>query len=177
MLLLILSFLTLTPKEIKYNDNLVIQHFQSIVNQYRKENGLSEIRVDYSLKEFSESHCNYISYNKLTHGTGKLSLEERSKNLLGRYRFVGENLTPYTISKDFFYTDGNWNKIPELYSISIKLSEGIATEYDIAMGCFLRWKYSPSHNSLMLDKDSKWFYLSVNQTNRTELYFQLTCAG
>lgn len=169
--------MTLTPKETKYNDNLIIQNFQSIVNQYRKENGLNELVIDNTLKEFSENHCNYITSNKLSHGTGDFEFEKRVKPLLSKYRFIGENLASVTVAPNYYYVDKNYNFINEFYEISKKIAKGEETEYDIAMCCFLRWKYSPSHNSLLLSKETKWFYLSVNQTNRTELYFQFTSAG
>ena len=177
MFLLIISLFIISPKEKRYNDSLIIQNFQNIVNQYRRDNGLQELTIDFSLKEFSENQCNYITLNKLSHGTGEFSLEKRAKPLLGRYKFIGENLTSVTVIPNYYYVDSEYKPIEEFEKISKKISMGEETEYDIAMYCFLRWKYSPSHNSLLLDKESKWFYLSVNQTNRTKLYFQFTSAG
>ena len=148
--------------EPKYKDNSVLFHFERILNQYRIDNGRSPLVVDTILKKFTEERCKYISEVEYSHnGFDKI------KHLPFGFTIAGENITEAIIPLD---------KKPH-YSSNIKEIENImnkmamsTSNYDIAMYCFLKWIYSPSHNKLLLNPQTKRFYLSYDKS-RTRYYF------
>lgn len=147
-----------------HNDKPIMVCFQNIVNQYRMENKLNPMVIDSSLKIFTDNRCKHLSEIEYSHDGF-----EDIKSLPLKFTFAGENIAivrniPQN-NKPYYSSN-----IKEIGEIMNKMSMGKSTNYDIAMYCFLKWKYSPSHNQLLLSPETKRFYLSYDKS-RTCYYF------
>lgn len=161
LLLVPLLFGFTTPN---YNDNSILFHFEKIVNQYRIDNGKSTLKIEYSLKEFTEKRCRYLLDVEYSHDGF-----EKIKELPLGFTIAGENIAivrNIPVNNKPYYSAN----IKEIGDIMNKMAMGVATNYDIALYCFLKWKYSPSHNDLLLSPETKRFYLSYDKS-RTCYYF------
>jgi uncharacterized protein YkwD len=150
--------------EPKYKDNSILFHFGKILNQYRIDNGRNGLKIDYTLKNFTEERCKYLSEVEYSHNGF-----EKIKQLPFGFTVAGENIAivrniPQN-NKPYYSSN-----IKEIGDIMNKMAMGTSTDYDIAMYCFLKWKYSPSHNELLLNPETKRFYLSYDKS-RTCYYF------
>jgi uncharacterized protein YkwD len=164
-----LSFLLIIPvilgfNKTDYNDKSVIFYFERIVNQYRTENGLMKLDVDSTIKYFTEERCKELSQIEYSHsGFYKNKKEPLKFTIAGETIAIVRNIHPN--NKPYYSSN-----IKEIGDIMNKMATGQSTNYDIAMYCFLKWKYSPSHNDLLLSPETKRFYLSYDKS-RTCYYF------
>ena len=148
----------------KYNEKSIISHFEEILNEYRTTKGLCKISIDESIKEFTDERCSDI-IRDYSHNGFKEKVITRSF----KFTFAGENITTILNippnNKPYYSSN-----IKEIGDIMNKMAIGQSTNYDVAMYCFLKWKYSPSHNELLLSPETKRFYLSYDKS-RTSYYF------
>jgi uncharacterized protein YkwD len=140
------------------NDEPIIIHFEQILNEYRISNGLNPVKIDHSMKGFTDSRSKDLltdfSHNGFT---------ENIHSYISGFTYGGENIGKIFIpekndSKNWF---SNTKEIQEIFN---KMSSGTTTNYDIAKYCFLVWKRSESHNEQLLDGKIKRFYLSYQKT-------------
>lgn len=148
------------------NDVSIIVHFEQILNEYRYSNGLNPIVIDESIKEFTDYRSKNLVYDYSHNG-----FKEKIYSQNFSFRFAGENIAivrniPEN-RKPYYSSD-----IKEIGNIMNKMAIGTATNYDVALYCFLKWKNSKSHNELLLNHKIKRFYLSYDKS-RTLYYFCL----
>lgn len=135
-------------------------YFTKILNDYRQSNGLSNIKLNHKLKQFSDEHANYMaSIDKVTHGENEYSFHNRFKKHFTGYG--GENCSEILISKNLRSNFDNLNVV--LNKIT---TQGITNEL-FAQYTFLTWKNSKSHDKFLLDKDVTCFYLSYEKVKNT----------
>ena len=162
--LLLVSPIIFGFNEPEYNNNSVIYYFERIVNQYRVENGLHVLKVDSTIKYFTEQRCKELSQIEYSHsGFYKIKQEPLKFTIAGENIAIVRNILPN--NKPYYSSN-----IKEIGDIMNKMAMGQSTDYDIAMYCFLKWKHSPSHNKLLLSPETKRFYLSYDKS-RTSYYF------
>lgn len=140
------------------NDGPIIIHFEQVLNEYRISNGLNPVKIDHSMKEFTDLR----SKNLLTDFSHN-GFTENIHSYISGFTYGGENIAKIFIpekndSKNWF---SNMKEIQEIFN---KMSSGTTTNYDIAKYCFLAWKRSESHNEQLLDEKIKRFYLSYQKT-------------
>jgi uncharacterized protein YkwD len=159
-----LLFLLFGFKNPNNNDTQIIIHFEQILNEYRHSNGLNPIKIDHSMKEFTDLRSKELltdfSHNGFT---------ENIDSYISGFTCGGENIAKISIPKkdDLENWFSNMKEIQEIFN---KMSSGTTTDYDIAKYCFLVWKRSESHNEQLLDKKIKRFYLSY-QKIENDYYF------
>ena len=165
--------------KVEYNEKYVILHFKNIVNDYRKENGLPEIKIDENLRFFSDNRakCMKDDYSHSSDYELRKLLNPSSAGI----KFAGENIAnlnvPSQNNKPYYSSyDKNNNRLKDISDILNKFAIGDADEYDMAMYCFLTWKYSTDHNKLLLSKNIKWFYLSYEKS-KTIYHFAFISVG
>ena len=151
-------FLLVSFKSPNNNDVSIIVHFEKILNEYRYSNGLNPVKIDHSMKEFtdlrSKSLVTDYSHNGFT---------QNIHSYISDFTYGGENIVKINIPKKDGI--GNWfSSVKEIEEILNKMSMETLTDYDIAKYCFLKWKHSESHNELLVDKKIKRFYLSYQKT-------------
>ena len=151
-------FLLVSFKSPNNNDVSIIVHFEQILNEYRVSNGLNPVKIDHSMKEFtdlrSKSLVTDYSHNGFT---------QNIHSYISDFTYGGENIVKINIPKKDGI--GNWfSSVKEIEEILNKMSMETLTDYDIAKYCFLKWKHSESHNELLVDKKIKRFYLSYQKT-------------
>jgi hypothetical protein len=73
--------------EPKYKDNSILFHFGKILNQYRIDNGRNGLKIDYTLKNFTEERCKYLSEVEYSHNGF-----EKIKQLPFGFTVAGENI-------------------------------------------------------------------------------------
>ena len=139
-------FLLVSFKSPNNNDVSIIVHFEKILNEYRYSNGLNPVKIDHSMKEFTDLRS-YIS--NFTDGGENIAMVINAPN----------------DNKPYWSSD-----IEEVGKILNKMAMGTSTNYDVAMYCFLLWKNSKSHNDLLLNNNVKRFYLSYEKS-KTFYYF------
>ncbi len=160
-----------------YNEKSIILHFQDILNEYRIGNGLDRISLNESIKPLTDERSRdiIVNYNHLEDE----KLKEKVKSLPLKFTFAGENIAkvrnipsnkePYYVKK-YITTNECGDKIEEvrtdITNIMNKMAMGDATNYDIALYCFLEWKYSKDHNDLLLDNKIKRFHLSYEKSEK-----------
>lgn len=158
IIFILFLFLLTGFKNPNNNDGPIIIHFEQILNEYRISNGLNPIKIDPSMKEFtdlrSKNLLTYFSHNGFT---------ENIHSYISGFTYGGENIAKIFIpekndSKNWF---SNMKEIQEIFN---KMFSGTTTNYDIAKYCFLVWKRSESHNEQLLDEKVKRFYLSYQKT-------------
>ena len=176
MKFLLLSFLIsfnrpeVINNEYVLNKNEILNEFKTILNNYRKVNGLNELEIDYGLKLFCESHSKFMSINeKVTHGEGDNLFSKRALREFG-YVYGGENCAEIIVPKIKSLPSIKWN-VNELNPIMDRLLNGTATSHDFAMYVFILWKNSEGHNKLLINPNVKRFYLSFDK-NKTFYYFE-----
>jgi len=164
-IILLFSFLLFGFKN-PNNDTPIIIHFEQILNDYRHSNGLNPIVIDESIKEFTDERSRTLIHDYSHNGfkkniySQKFSFKFAGENI-ALVRNIPENGKPYHSSN-----------IVEIGNIMNKMAVGTATNYDVALYCFLKWKHSKSHNELLLNHKIKRFYLSYDKS-RTLYYFCL----
>jgi uncharacterized protein YkwD len=158
------SFLLVGFKVPNNNDTPIIVHFEQILNEYRISNGLNPVKIDRSMKEFTDLRSKDLltdfSHNGFT---------ENIHSYISGFTYGVENLAKIFIpekndAKNWF---SNTKESQEFFN---KISSGTATDYDIAKHCFLVWKRSESHNKQLLDGKIKRFHLSY-QKIKNHYYF------
>lgn len=172
LILLVVPIMGFT--KVKYNEKYVISHFKNIVNDYRKENGLPEIKIDENLRFFSDNRAKGMK-DKYVHSTDE-ELKELPKPSLNGLTFAGENIANLNIptqnNRPYYSSyDKNNNRLNDISDILNKFAVDGGNEYDVAMYCFLTWKYSTDHNKLLLNKNIKWFYLSYEKNEKSETIY------
>lgn len=146
------------------NNTPIIVHFEQILNEYRVSNGLNPVKIDHSMKEFTDLRSKDLltdfSHNNFT---------ENIHSYISGFTYGGENIAKISIPKkdDLENWISNMKEIQEIFN---KMSSGTTTDYDIAKYCFLIWKRSESHNEQLLDEKIKRFYLSY-QKIENDYYF------
>jgi len=135
-------------------------YFTKILNNYRQSNGLSNIKLNDKLKQFSDDHAKYmVTINRVTHGENEYSFHNRfNKNFVG---YGGENCSEVLISKNIRSNFNNLNVVLDKIT-----TQGITNEL-FAQYTFLTWKNSNSHNKFLLDKEVTCFYLSYEKVKNT----------
>lgn len=158
------SFLLVGFKLPNNNDAPIIFHFEQILNEYRYSNGLNPVKIDHSMKEFTD----FRSKNLLTDYSHN-GFDRNIRSYISSFTTGGENIAMVINApknnKPYWSSD-----IEEVGKILNKMSMGTSTNYDVAMYCFLLWKNSKSHNELLLNNKVKRFYLSYEKS-KTFYYF------
>jgi len=163
-------FLLTSFKSPGNNDVPLIVHFEQILNEYRVSNGLNPVKIDHSMKEFTDLRSKNLvtdfSHNGFT---------ENIDSYISGFTFGGENISKIYIPEK---NDAkNWfSSSKETQEIFNKISSGASTDYDIAKFCFLEWKDSEPHNELLLDKKIQRFYLSYQKIEQ-RYYFCFIAVG
>jgi uncharacterized protein YkwD len=157
-------FLLVSFKSPNNNDVSIIVHFEKILNEYRYSNGLNPVKIDHSMKEFtdlrSKSLVTDYSHNGFKENIKSFNFNGKSGGEnIAMVRNVSNNNKPYWSSN-----------IKEIGDILNKMAMGTSTNYDVALYCFLKWKHSPSHNDLLLNPKIKKFHLSYEKSE-TFYYF------
>lgn len=146
------------------NDTPIIIHFEQILNEYRRSNGLSKVVIDESIKEFADSRSKSLVTDYSHNG-----FNENIHSYISDFTYGGENIVKIYIPKKDIV--GGWiSDVKEIDEILNKMTLRTSTDYDVAKYCFLSWKHSESHNELLLDKKIKRFYLSYQKTE-SHYYF------
>lgn len=148
------------------DDTPIIAHFEKILNEYRYSNGLGKVVIDESIKEFADKRSKSLVQDFSHNGFKKNIYSQKFS-----FKFAGENIALVrnipANGKPYYSSD-----IQEIGNIMNKMAIGTATNYDVALYCFLKWKHSKSHNELLLNHKIKRFYLSYDKS-RTLYYFCL----
>jgi len=112
------------------NPQIANQTFCNTLNSYRKSLGLNPVTIEKSYYNFVSTHSHYqANINKVTHGSGDSSFENRLRN---------SNITPF----GFFFE--NCTAVYFWKEMTIE---------DISVQSFLMFKGSPPHNSAMISRD------------------------
>jgi len=69
------------------NDTPIIVHFEQILNEYRRSNGLSKVVIDESIKEFADERSRSLVQNYSHNG-----FSENINSQKFSFRFAGENI-------------------------------------------------------------------------------------
>ncbi len=127
--------------------------FHTLINDYRKENGLNELEFNHILWLAARNHNLWMSENNLSHIENTKSLNFTGTKPGDRVDFVSKNSC-------------SWTGENCLYNFSY--DEYDTTEsnaYSIANESFIQWKNSSGHNKNMLGSHSfqgTSFYISKN---------------
>jgi len=140
------------------NDTPIIVHFEQILNEYRRSNGLNSIKIDYSMKEFTD-----LRSKDLVTDFSHKGFDENIHSYIPNFTFAGENAAKVTIHTNYGEARLS-SSIKEIEEILTKMMMGTLTNYDVAKHCFLIWKHSKYHNELLLNQKIKRFYLSYQKT-------------
>lgn len=144
-----------TPND---NDTPIIIHFEQILNKYRVSNGLNPVKIDQSMKEFTDLR----SKDLLTDFSHK-GFDENILSYISNFTFAGENCAKVVIHTNYGEARLS-SSIKEIEEILSKMVMGTLTNSDVARYCFLIWKHSKYHNELLLNEKIKRFYLSYQKT-------------
>ena len=157
-------FLLVSFKSPNNNDVSIIVHFEHILNEYRVSNGLNPVKIDHSMKEFTDLRSKSLVTDYSHNGFNK-----NLRSYISNFTDGGENIAmvinALNDNKPYWSSD-----IEEVGKILNKMAMGTSTNYDVAMYCFLLWKNSKSHNDLLLNNKVKRFYLSYEKS-KTFYYF------
>lgn len=157
-------FLLVSFKSPNNNDVSIIVHFEHILNEYRVSNGLNPVKIDHSMKEFTDLRSKSLVIDYSHNGFNK-----NLRSYISNFTDGGENIAMVinapNDNKPYWSSD-----IEEVGKILNKMAMGTSTNYDVAMYCFLLWKNSKSHNDLLLNNKVKRFYLSYEKS-KTFYYF------
>jgi uncharacterized protein YkwD len=157
-------FLLVSFKSPNNNDVSIIVHFEHILNEYRVSNGLNPVKIDHSMKEFTDLRSKSLVIDYSHNGFNK-----NLRSYISNFTDGGENIAMVinapNDNKPYWSSD-----IEEVGKILNKMAMGTSTNYDVAMYCFLLWKNSKSHNDLLLNYKVKRFYLSYEKS-KTFYYF------
>jgi uncharacterized protein YkwD len=157
-------FLLVSFKSPNNNDVSIIVHFEQILNEYRYSNGLNPVKIDHSMKEFTDLRSKSLVTDYSHNGFNK-----NLRSYISNFTDGGENIAmvinALNDNKPYWSSD-----IEEVGKILNKMAMGTSTNYDVAMYCFLLWKNSKSHNDLLLNNKVKRFYLSYEKS-KTFYYF------
>jgi uncharacterized protein YkwD len=157
-------FLLVSFKSPNNNDVPIIVHFEQILNEYRYSNGLNPVKIDHSMKEFTDLRSKSLVTDYSHNGFNK-----NLRSYISNFTDGGENIAmvinALNDNKPYWSSD-----IEEVGKILNKMAMGTSTNYDVAMYCFLLWKNSKSHNDLLLNNKVKRFYLSYEKS-KTFYYF------
>ena len=167
----LILILLLTPSlgfsQTVVNNDSLLYHFKHILNNYRKSYGLSPLEVDGVLKSFTDNWSKQMSLtNVVGHGSGDNSFQRRIETCgcLPPATFCVENCT------EIYTPDVNTNDpvscpVKNIEPYIKKAFSGNISQYQLAYFAFLNFKNSPSHNAVMLNKDTKYFYISGSRKN------------
>ena len=158
VVILLFSFLLFGFKNRTNNDTPIIIHFEKILNEYRYSNGLNPVKIDHSMKEFTDLR----SKDLLTDFSHK-GFDENILSYISNFTFAGENCAKVAIHTNYGEARLS-SSIKEIEEILNKMVMGTITNYDVAKHCFLIWKHSKYHNELLLNQKIKKFYLSYQKT-------------
>jgi len=162
----LILILLLTPslgfsQTIVNNDSL-LYYFEYISNNYRKSHGLNPLEVDGSLKGFTDNWSKQMSLTGVVgHGSGNNGFQRRIETC-GCFppgTFCAENCT------EVYSPDVNTNldvycPIDNIRPYVKKAFSGKITQYELAYLAFLNFYNSPPHRATLLNKDTKYFYVS-----------------
>ena len=163
----------------EYNEKSIILHFEEIINEYRTTNGLHRILLDESIKDFSDERCDDIILDYSHEGFFEkvfyrgLKYTEAYENIVV-FKIPTQTDKPnYQHFKKIINEKGETIEIElkELNYVKNEMATGVVSNYNIAKYCFLKWKYSKSHNELLLNPNIKRFYLSHRYSESKTLYF------
>lgn len=142
------------------NNDSVLCYFKTILNDYRVSHGLKPLKIDETIKPFTDNWANHMSsVNQVYHGVDSNNFSVRAKNYFPKDIYCVE--TCCTITTPRVLSDGYITcPIRELIPLIRKSYDGVATQEDYAYFAFILWKSSPSHNEALLDPNIKKFYLS-----------------
>ena len=158
VVILLFSFLLFGFKNPNNDSTPIIINFEQILNEYRRSNGLNPVKIDYSMKEFTDLR----SKDLLTDFSHK-GFDENILSYISNFTFAGENCTKVAIHTNYGEARLS-SSIKEIEEILNKMVMGTITNYDVAKHCFLIWKHSKYHNELLLNQKIKKFYLSYQKT-------------
>ena len=85
--ILLFSFLLFGFKTSNNNDTPIIIHFEQILNEYRRSNGLSKVVIDESIKEFADERSRSLVQDYSHNG-----FSENINSQKFSFRFAGENI-------------------------------------------------------------------------------------
>jgi uncharacterized protein YkwD len=157
VVILLFSFLLFGFKN-PNNDAPIIIHFEQILNEYRHSNGLNPIKIDHSMKEFTELRSKDLLTDFSHNG-----FDENILSYTSNFTFAGENVAKVAIHTNYGESRLS-SSIKEIEEILRKMVMGTLTNYDVAKHCLLIWKHSKYHNELLLNEKIKRFYLSYQKT-------------
>jgi uncharacterized protein YkwD len=147
-----------------FEEKPIIVHFEQILNEYRVSNGLNPVKIDYSIKEFTDLRSKSLASDYSHNGFNK-----NLRSYITNFTVGGENIAMLINAPND--NKPYWSSyIEDVGKILNKMSMGTSTNYDVAMYCFLLWKNSKSHNELLLNNKVKRFYLSYEKS-KTFYYF------
>ena len=144
------------------NNNSLLNYFNGILNEFRASNGVGPIEVDGSLKGFTDNWSKHMSLtDEVNHGSGDIAFQRRiiDCKCFAPSTFCAENCT-------LLYTpDVNSNSditysVPNVEPYVKKAFSGKITQYELAYFAFLNFYNSPPHRGTLLNKDTKYFYIS-----------------
>lgn len=158
IILILFLFLLTGFKTPNNNDGPIIIHFEQILNEYRVSNGLNPVKIDQSMKEFTDLR----SKDLLTDFSHK-GFDENILSYISNFTFAGENCAKVVIHRNYGEARLS-SSIKEIEEILSKMVMGTLTNSDVARYCFLIWKHSKYHNELLLNEKIKRFYLSYQKT-------------
>jgi hypothetical protein len=156
------SYSQIPTNLIKTTDESTVQLLNQI-NQYRKENGLTELRLDTNLTRACIHHCEYLSvydegghfeknYDSLHLIENLVSPETRVKKFGGKLGSGGMIAENCLNAGPMVFKDPAKQKTGDLW---IKNTKDRIVDSKLAALCVLNyWIESPGHNSKLLDKDA-----------------------
>lgn len=178
----LLLFLLLLPplcfSQTDVNQDSLLFHFTTIINEYREKYGLNKLVVDPKIKEATDYWSKKMGESGVVgHGTGDNSFQNRinrSQHLTSR-ELVLENCTELMTPDKPMKTDVK--TYPEVKPYIDDSYLKILTQYQYAMYGFLMWKNSPPHNKGMLEPTTKYFYLSSYKKNGRTYLCYIACSN
>lgn len=145
------------------NGDSLLNYFNGILNEFRASNGVGPIEVDGSLKDFTDNWSKKMSsMGVVSHGSGDNVFQRRAIDYFPPGTFCGENCTQINTPK--VNTDINIvSPIKNSEPYVKKAYSGKITQYELAYLAFLNFYNSPPHNAFLLNKDTKYFYISCSR--------------
>ena len=167
----LIVFLLLTPSlgfsQTVVNNDSLLHCFKYILNNYRVSYGLPPLEVDGVMKVFTDNWSKQMSLTGVVgHGSGDNSFQRRIEtcSCLPPATFCLENCTEI-FTPDTKISDNISCPIKNIEPYIKKSYSGKITQYELAYFAFLNFKNSPPHNAGMLNKDTKYFYISGSRNN------------
>lgn len=149
------------------NNDSLLYYFKYILNNYRVSQGVLPIEVDGTLKGFTDNWSKQMSItNVVGHGSGDNSFQRRIDdcNCFPAASFCAENCT-VLYTPDRFTDETVTCELKNIEPLIQKSFAGKITQYELAYFAFLNFYNSPPHRGTLLNKDTKYFFISSTRRN------------